>query len=161
LCLDIRDSDPSAASDEALASSWFPSLLYPVADTVVAEWIDVRGMLQKFRVITLAEPAITKEANALADETGMVGFLLGLPVSGGNIDAHLYTNRFFSDLGLGLDECAVGVFPVKPLTADEYRWAKDHGNDGDVLLAEAFLQRGDGAQHWAGRPSVLVQPTFP
>ena len=54
LCLDIRHDDPRTASDAGLARSWLPSLLYPLADLVSAEWIDVRGMLGQFRAITWA-----------------------------------------------------------------------------------------------------------
>jgi hypothetical protein len=160
LCLDVRVDDPRTESDAALARSWLPSLLYPLADFASAEWVDVRGMLTQFRAITLGAPPLTREAQSLADDDGLVGYLIGLPLSGADLDLHFYLNGFYRDLGRGLDECAIGIFPVKPLTADEYHYAKHLGNDGGVWLAEAFLKRGDGAQHWTGRPSVLVQPSL-
>ncbi len=160
LCLDIRLDDPRAATNKGLARSWLPSLLYPLADIVAADWVDLRGALEKFRAVTLAAPPATKEAEALAGDDGLVGYLVGLPVGGTNIDLHFYINGFYRGLGRGLDECAVGIFPVKPLTPDEYRFAKELGNVGGVELAERFLKRGDGPQHWTGRPSVLVQPSL-
>jgi hypothetical protein len=44
---------------------------------------------------------------------------------------------------------------VKPLTADEYAWAKAQGNDGAVVLAEALMARGEGRFARTDRPSVI------
>src|SRR5262249_17460153 len=153
LCLDIRRDDPSTATLGALARSWLPNLLYPLADIVTADWTDLRGALKQWRAVTIAAPPLTDEASALAGDDGLVGYLVGLPVTGDNIDLHFYINDFYRDLGRGFDECAIGIFPVKPLLPDEYQFAKQLGTEGGVRLAERFLTRGDGPQHWTGRPS--------
>lgn len=160
LVLTISNRDKAAANAAALAQSWFPSLLLPLGDFVTHQWVDLCGMLKKFGMVTLPGPAITPQADALADDNGMVGYLVGLPLVGTDVDQQLYVRGFYRDLGRGLEEATMGIFSVKPLTRDEYAWAQAQGNGGGVKLAEAFIRRGDVGAHWTGRPSVLEQPTL-
>jgi hypothetical protein len=160
LALEVSERDPAAASDAALGASHHPPLLYALTDWLVPEWFDLRGGLTKFRALTLAAPPTTPEARALADDSGLVGFLVGQPLVGDDLDLHPYLNGCYLGGGTPYDHASVGYFPVKPLTPDEYAWAKAQGNEGGVLLAQKFLVRGDRHLTWTGRPSVLAQPTL-
>jgi hypothetical protein len=158
LCIDVLDLDPAAKSDDALAGSWFPSLLYSLTDWIVPAWLDLRGLLAKFHAVTLSAPATTPQAKKLAGSDGQVGFLVGLPLAGNDIDRHPYFNGYYEGSAEKYAGAALGIFPVKPLTADELGWAKAQGNQGAVLLAQKFLDRRDAHLAWAGRPSVLERP---
>lgn len=152
--------DDLCADRHTLAGSWLPPLLYPLADRVIAEWLDLSGALRKFRAVTVGAPPASREAEALMGDDGVVGYLVGLPLNGTDINRQCCINGLYRDLDRGLDNIAVDIFPVKPLTPDEYRYGQQLGNEGGVWLAEAFLKRGDGAQHWTGRQSVLKVPSL-
>jgi hypothetical protein len=158
--LEVAKSDRATASEESLARSWHTSLLFAFAERVIATFveIDVRGMLEKFRVITFPITPPTAEAEALANDDGLVGLLLGLPLVGSDIDLHWYLNDYWSGLDVPHSDAALGFFPVKPLLPDEYAWAVKEGNDGGVKLALKFMERGDAHLVWQDRPSVLRQP---
>jgi hypothetical protein len=158
LCIDVHDLDPRAVSDESLATSWFPSLLYSLTDWIVPEWFDLRGALRTFRAVTLSAPATTDESRRLADGDGHVGFLVGLPLAGRDLDLHPYLSDYYDGTDEPYAGAALGYFPVKPLTPDEYAWAKARGDEGGVLLAQKFLDRRDAHFAWTERPSVLTTP---
>jgi len=160
LAVDVPSDDPCGQSDAALAQSWLPSLLYALTDWIVPEYLDLRGLLEDFRAVTLAAPATTGAARALAGPDGLVGVLIGLPLVGQDLDRHPYLNGYYQGSGTPYADAALGFFPVKPLTPDEYAWAKAQGDRGGVLLAQKFMARGDAHRVFSDRPSVLEVPTF-
>src|SRR5262249_10692463 len=97
LCLSIANDHPSAASEESFASSIWPKLLYPLADAIVEDWIDIRSLLQKFGAITI-QGAIGRGFGHGFEKEGLVGYLLGMPLDGDNFDRQLYINGFYEGL---------------------------------------------------------------
>lgn len=156
LAIEVWNEDPATRSDRALAESWFPPLLYGLADWMVRDNFDLRGILSKFRAVTVGVRPTTPEAATLADPSGWVRLLIGMPLVGKDLNKHPYSHDYY----LPFAKAALGLFPVKPLTPDEYRWAESRGNEGGVLLAEKFLARGDWRFAWTGRPSVLEVPNL-
>lgn len=153
LCFSIGEKDPAFASNEALASSVWPQLLYAVADVSSADWVDVRGLLSKFTAITLQGIIGTGFGHGL-ERGGAVAFLAGMPLDGGDFDRQLYLNGYYAGLPVEYSGGACGLFPLKVLTPSELDWAVANGNDGGKRLADAFLAAGHGSTNWLGRPSV-------
>lgn len=160
LCLDVIDRDPNVTSDAAFAESVYPRMLYALADWLVAERVDLPSLLARFRAVTVTAVAPAGTPAALVGADGLVGFLVGLPLVGASIDAHVYVAGHYDGVPGVPDDLPLGYFPVKPLTTDELAWAKSRGNTGAVELAERFLARRDMHYVWESRPSVLTEPTL-
>jgi hypothetical protein len=146
LCLAVESGDPSASSDEAIAAGPWPKLLYALADVLVEEWTDIRSVLRKFGAITFQAPIGRGFGQGLEKE-GLAGYLLGMPLDGGNFDRQLYLNNFYAGLPVPYCEAAIGVFPVKVLRPSELEWAIAAGNEGGMLLAREFIARGEGCRN--------------
>ena len=146
LCLSVRNDHPSTASEETFARSIWPKLLYPLADAIVEDWIDVRGLLEKFGAITI-QGAIGRGFGHDFEKEGLVGYLLGMPLDGDNFDRQLYINGFYEGLPVPYSGAAIGIFPVKVLKPTELAWAMSRGNDGAMLLAREFIERGEGCRN--------------
>lgn len=158
LGVDVADLDPLAVSDQGLADSWFPPLLYSLADWMLPEEFDLRGLLERFRAVVVSVPATTAQTRELADASGEVGVLVGLPLVGADLDRHPYVHGYYAGCDPAYADASLGYFPVKPLTVDEFEWSRSKGDEGPSLLAEKFLKRGDAHLVWTGRPSVLARP---
>ena len=153
LCLPIAPGDPSATSDHALASGPWPKLLYPLADVLVEEWIDLRGALRKFGAITFQAP-IGRGFGQGFEKDGWVGYLLGMPLEGSDFDRQLYLNNFYAGLPVPYSGAAIGIFPVKVLRPSELAWAMAQGNEGAMTLARELIARGDGCRNDATLPAL-------
>lgn len=149
LCLAIAESDPAAASDGAVATSIWPQLLYALADVLVEDWVDVRGLLGKFTAITFQAPIGVGFGHGL-EKDGLVGYLLGMPLDGEDFGRQLYLNGYYAGLPVPYAGAGIGIFPVKVLRPSELAWAIAQGNEGGVRLARAFFDRGDGCRNDAG-----------
>ncbi|MBP9113846.1 MAG: hypothetical protein KBF88_13625 [Polyangiaceae bacterium] len=146
LCLPVASDHPSASDEENFASSIWPKLLYPLADAIVEDWIDVRGLLEKFGAITL-QAAIGRGFGHGFEKEGLVGYLLGMPLDGDNFDRQRYVNGFYEGLPVPYSNAAIGIFPVKVLKPTELAWAMAQGNDGAMLLAREFVRREKGCRN--------------
>lgn len=140
----------SDASDEGIARSWVPMLLWAATDWMVAERFDLKGRLNHFGCMTLAVPALP-ELSSFVGGNGFMGALFGIPYVGDTLRAQLI---------LAMDETPsendVWFLPFKLLTADEYEWAMSVPDASNTMtLAEAFISRGDRHLTWIGRPSIL------
>ena len=151
LCLALASTDPSTERDEALASGPWPKLLYALADMLVEEWTDVRSLLEKFGAITCQAP-IGRGFGQGFEKDGMVGYLLGMPLSGADFDRQIYIHRFYQGLPVPYADAAVGIFPVKVLRPSELAWAIAQGNDGGMMLARELIARGDACRNDVALP---------
>lgn len=138
-----------APSDEAIAASWMPQVLWAATDWMVAERFDLKGTLCKFGVLTLATPPVVGLERLVASN-GAMGVLAGLPFAGDVLESQVV-------LAPGVEDPRdpVWLLPLKLLTADEYAWAMgvpDASRARD--LAERFL-RGDRHWSWPERRSIL------
>jgi hypothetical protein len=153
LCLSIGKGDPSATSDESLAGSIWPQLMYALADALVEDWVDLRGLLEKFTAITFQAP-IGRGFGHGFERDGLVGYLLGMPLDGTDFDRQLYMNGFYAGLPVRYAGAAVGILPARVLRPDELSWAIAQGNEGGVLLARELIARGAGCRNDARMVAV-------
>jgi hypothetical protein len=153
LCFSISRGDPFAGSDEALADSPWPKMMYAVADAVVERWIDIRGMLKKFGAITFQAPIGTGFGHGY-EKDGLVGYLLGMPLDGTDFERQLYLNNFYAGLPVPYSQAGVGIFPVKVLRPSELAWAIRQGNQGGMLLAQEFIARSEGCRNDSRLPAL-------
>lgn len=144
-----RLPDPS---DEGIAHSWVPMLVWAATDWMVAERFDLKGRLNHFGCMTLAVPPIA-QLESFVGSNKFMGALFGIPYVGDTLRAQLV---------LAMDETPkesdVWFLPFKLLTPDEYEWAMSVPDASNTkTLAEAFIRRGDRHLTWIGRPSILPE----
>jgi hypothetical protein len=150
LAVEIPLSAFKDTSDEAIAASWAPLVLWAATDWVVAERTDILGRLGQYEVCTHAIPPIVGLEHLVAN-TGFMGGLIGIPFVG---------DTFGASVGHGHDPYHPGVMTclltLKLLTADEYEWSMGvRDSSRAVALAELFLERGERHLSWPNRPSVV------
>ena len=138
------------SSDEGIASSWVPTLLWAATDWMVAERFDLKSRLKHFGCMTLAVPPVP-ELESFVGQNGFMGALFGIPYVGDTLRAQLI---------LSMDDTVnandIWFLPFKILTPDEYEWAMSVPDASNTMtLAEAFIQRGDRHLTWIERPSIL------
>ncbi len=142
------------SSDKGIAESWMPLVLWALTDWLVTERVDVKGMLGKFRSLTLASPQVEGLERFLAP-SGFMGVLVGIPFVGGRVGAEAVLTSLEG-------EDATWLLTAKPLLPDEYAYAVGvEGGERGVQLAEAFLKRGDRHHTWPSRPSIMPDLGMP
>jgi hypothetical protein len=153
LGISIARTDAAALDHASAAASLWPKLLYALADTVTAEWVDLLGLLKKFGCITYQAP-IGHGFGQGYERDGWVGYLLGMPLEGADFNRQLYVNKFWAGLPTPYANGSLGLFPVKVLQPSELAWAIAQGNDGGMLLAKEFVARGEGCRNDATLPAI-------
>ncbi len=139
-------------SDEAIASSWIPSVLWAATDWIAAERFDLKGRLISFTCITTAVPPLAG-LESLVGKNGYIGGLIGIPRIGSKLGAQAVLAREDAEA-----EDATWLLPMKLLTADEYDWAVGVEDSSRALaLAEAFLTSSTPYQSWLERRSIIAE----
>lgn len=136
------------SSDQGIAKSWVPQLLWSLTDAIVPDRIDVKGRLGKFDSLTFElDPVAGLEA--LQTKRKTVGVLLGVPLVGDAVgsEAILVPREKVNTIWL---------VTAKVLTPDEFDYALSvNGGERGVELGNAFIARGDRHQSWPNRRSIL------
>jgi hypothetical protein len=137
------------ASDQAIASSWIPALLWAATDWMMMEHVDVKGRLIDNDCLTHAILPVVGLERFIA-RNGVMGGLLGIPFVGDSLCAQAVLAPEANN-----PADAIWLLPIKLLTVDEYEWAMGVSDNARVrTLAEAFLRK-DRHLTWLERPSVL------
>jgi hypothetical protein len=144
LCMSIDRNDPAAQDDDALADSIWPKLLYALADVIVEEWYDVRGLLTQHTAITIR--AVCGIEHPLV-ENHISQYLLGMPLDGDDFDRQIYANNHYAGLPVPYSGAAIGVLPVVALYPSELAWAVERGNSGALELAREFVAANRGCRN--------------
>jgi hypothetical protein len=149
LSLWIDQGDPSAASDDAVGDGPWPKVLYALADMLVEERTNLRGMLERFGAITCQAP-IGHGFGQGFEKDGLVSYLLGMPLVGSDFDRQLFIHKFYQGLPVPYADASLGVFQVKVLRPSELAWSIAQGNEGPMMLAREFIARGDSCSNDVG-----------
>ncbi len=152
MSIEVPNACLPGTSDEAIASSWIPNVLWSATDWIAAERFDLKGRLLTFTCITTAIPPVAG-LDALVGKNGYVGGLIGIPRIGSKLGAQAVLARRDAE-----SEEAVWLLPMKVLTADEYDWAVAVEDSSRAMaLAEAFLATATPFHSWPKRPSLLTE----
>lgn len=137
------------ATDEGVAGSWMPLLLWAATDWVVLERVDLKGRLARHGCATHAVPPFGGLDDLVA-ANGFAGALLGIPYGGTALGAEAVLAP-----EPGRPDDPIWLLPLKLLTADEYEWAMGVPDASRAKqLAEAFLVR-ERHLSWPARASIL------
>lgn len=136
------------SSDEGIAHSWVPLLLWQLSDAIVPDHIDVKGRLGKFDSITFELDPI-QGLEALQTKRKTLGVLIGVPLIGDTVGSEaILVSRGEAD--------TIWLVTAKVLTPDEFDYALSvNGGERGVELGNAFIARGDRHQSWPSRRSIL------
>jgi len=139
------------ASDDAIASSWLPTLLFAATDWIIAERIDLKGQLIRHGCVTIAVPSV-RGLESLISASGFIGALVGIPYVGNVLETQVKLASDPDD-----PEDAIWLLPLKILTPDEYDWATGVRDSSRAMaLGEAFLKRSTSHISWPSRKSILA-----
>jgi len=159
LVLAVALDDPAAHDENTLAASHYADLLFGLTDFMVPAFkdgeLDLVAALQEYRAVTVAAPPRRPEVREHIGSNGMVGFLIGLPLVGHTIDAHIFMPDLYEGLDVPFTPHPVGLFPVTLLCRDEYETALSDDYGGSARLAEAMLSAGLGFVSSTTRASIL------
>lgn len=138
----------SDSSDEGIAQSWIPQVLWQLTDAFVPDRIDVKGRLGKFDSITFELDPI-EGLEALQTKRKTIGVLIGVPLIGDAVGSEAIL--------VPRDEAnTIWLITAKVLTPDEFDYALSaKGGERGVELGNAFIARGDRHQSWPNRRSIL------
>lgn len=149
LALEVPLARWADGSDEAVAGSWVPAVLWAATDWLLAERFDLKGHLIRFECVTLAVPCVAG-LERLAGSNGHVGALIGIPYVGDALGAQVVLAPETPSSE------AVWLLTMKLLTADEYDWAMGVRDGARAkALAHAFLRDPSRHDSWPVRPSIL------
>lgn len=135
-------------SDDGIARSWIPQLMWRLVDAFVPDRLDVKGLLKKFETVTFElDPIAGLERVATPRKT--FGVLLGVPLVGSAVGSEaVLVPRGETD--------TIWLIGAKVLTPDEFEYALAvQGGEHGVELGNAFIARGDRHASWPKRPSVM------
>jgi hypothetical protein len=145
LCMSIDRNDPGVRDDRDLAESIWPQLLYALADVMVEEWYDVRGLLTQHTAITIR--AVCGIDHPLVDENHISQYLLGMPLDGDDFGRQIHASGHYADLPVPYADAALCVVPVVALHPSELAWAVERGNTGALELAREFIAANRGCRN--------------
>lgn len=136
------------SSDEGIARSWIPQVLWQLTGSIVPERDDIKGRLGKFDSLTYEIDPI-RGLEALETKRKTLGVLIGVPLVGETIGSEaILVRRGEAD--------TIWLVTAKVLTPDEFDYALSvNGGERGVELGNAFIARGDRHQSWPNRRSLL------
>ncbi len=136
------------SSDQGIAKSWVPQVLWSLTDAIVPDRIDVKGRLGKFDSLTFELDPI-EGLEALQTKRKTLGVLIGVPLIGDAVGSEAIL--------VPRDEAnTIWLITAKVLTPDEFDYALSvKGGERGVELGNAFIARGDRHQTWPNRRSIL------
>lgn len=136
MAVEVPTSELADDTEEAIAGSWIPQLLWAATDWIVIERSDVKGRLIDHDCVTHAILPVGGLERFVA-QNGVMGGLLGIPYVGDSLAAQVVLAPEAEN-----PRDAIWLLPIKLLTRDEYEWAMGVEDSRRVKrLAEAFLRR--------------------
>lgn len=139
-------------SEDALAASWAPTLLWAATDWLVVEKADLRSQIEHFQVITSATPPVAGLEHLVASN-GFMGVMVGLPIAGNSLGARAHSSIAPNPARA---DGATWLLPFKLLTASEYEWVMGVQDSSRAMeLALEFLVGKSRHMSWPDRPSEL------